>query len=66
MILRLSSNAQRAALVAASFALAFILSFFGIRNAFAVHYAGLQTAEAIERADGYRVAGSTTCGHGLG
>src|SRR2546421_8519063 len=50
MILRLSSNAPRAALVAASFAVAFILSFFSIRNAFAVHYAGLQTAEAIERA----------------
>jgi hypothetical protein len=50
MILRLSSNAQRAALVAASLAVAFILSFFSIRNAFAVHYAGLQTAEAVERA----------------
>lgn len=46
----LSSTAQRATLVAASFAIAFILSFFSIRNAFAVHYAGLQTAEAIERA----------------
>ena len=50
MILRLSSNAQRAALVAASFVVAFVLSFFSVRNAFAVHYAGLQTAEAIERA----------------
>src|SRR5438445_8555354 len=50
MILRLSSNAQRAALVAASFAVAFIVSFFSIRNAFAVYYADLQTAEAIERA----------------
>ena len=50
MILRLSSNARRAALVAASLAVAFVLSFFSIRNAFAVHYAGLQTAEAIERA----------------
>jgi len=50
MILRLSSNAQRATLVAASFAVAFTLSFFSIRNAFAVHDAGLQTAEAIERA----------------
>src|SRR5260370_17163565 len=50
MILRLSSNAQRTALVAASFVVAFILSFFSIRNAFAVHDAGLQTAEAIERA----------------
>src|SRR5438105_7001025 len=50
MILRLSSNAQRPALVAASLAVAFILSYFSIRNAFAVHYSGLQTAEAIERA----------------
>ena len=50
MILRLSSNAQRAAVVVASFAVAFILSFFSIRNALAVHYARLQTAEAIERA----------------
>jgi len=50
MILRLSSNAQRAALVAVSFGVAFILFFFSVRNAFAVHDAGLQTAEAIERA----------------
>src|SRR6266403_5594124 len=50
MILRLSSNAQRAAVVVASFAVAFTLSFFSIRNALAVHYARLQTAEAIERA----------------
>src|SRR5258707_15418737 len=50
MILRLSSNAQRAALVAVSFAVAFTLFFFSIRNAFAVHDAGLQTAEGFERA----------------
>src|SRR5213592_1053067 len=50
MILRLSNNALRAGLVAASFTVAFILSFFSIRNAFAVHYAGLQTSQAIERA----------------
>src|SRR5438876_1022700 len=50
MILRLSNNAQRAGLVTASFTVAFILSFFSIRNAFAVHYAGLQTSQAIERA----------------
>ena len=50
MILRLSSNAQRAVLVAASFAVALILSYFSIRNALATHYAGLQTAEAYERA----------------
>ena len=50
MILRLSSNAQRVVLVAASFAVAFVLSYFSIRNALAIHYAGLQTAEAYERA----------------
>ncbi len=50
MILRFSSSAQRAVLVAASFAVAFMLSYFSIRNALAVHYAGLQTAEAYERA----------------
>jgi hypothetical protein len=50
MILRLSSNAQRAVLVAASFVVALILSYFSIRNALATHYAGLQTAEAYERA----------------
>ena len=50
MILRLSSNAQRAVLVAASLAMALILSYFSIRNALAVHYADLQTAEGYERA----------------
>ncbi len=50
MILRLFSTAQRAVLVAASSAVAFMLSYFSIRNALAVHYAGLQTAEAYERA----------------
>src|SRR5438874_11121491 len=50
MILRLSNNAQRAGLVTASFTVAFILSFCSIRNAFAVHYAGLQASQAIERA----------------
>jgi tetratricopeptide (TPR) repeat protein len=50
MILRLSSNAQRAALIAASFAAALILSYFSIRNALAAHYLGLQTAGGYERA----------------
>jgi tetratricopeptide (TPR) repeat protein len=50
MILRLSSNARRAVLVAASFAVALILSFFSIRNALAVHYAGLQTPSSYEHA----------------
>src|SRR2546427_9365859 len=50
MILRLSSNAQRAVVVAASFAVALILSYFSIRNALAAHYADSQTAEGYERA----------------
>jgi tetratricopeptide (TPR) repeat protein len=50
MILRLSSNAQRRALVAVSLALALFLSYFSIRNAFASYYAGMQTVEGFERA----------------
>jgi hypothetical protein len=50
MILRLSSHAQRAVLVAASFAAALFISYFSIRNALATHYAGFETAEAYERA----------------
>jgi cytochrome c-type biogenesis protein CcmH/NrfG len=50
MILRLSSNAQRGVLVAASFAATLLLSYFSIRNAFAAHYADLQTAAGYERA----------------
>jgi tetratricopeptide (TPR) repeat protein len=50
MILRLSSNAQRRVLVAASLALALFLSYFSIRNAFASHYAGMQTVAGYERA----------------
>jgi hypothetical protein len=50
MTVRLSNNAQRAAVVVVSFAVAFILAYFSIRNALAVHYAGLQTAASLERA----------------
>ena len=50
MILSLPSNAQRAVVVAASIAVALVLSYFSIRNALATHYAGLQTLEAYERA----------------
>jgi hypothetical protein len=50
MILRLSSNAQRAMVVAVSFAVALILSYFSIRSALATYYANLQTAEGYERA----------------
>src|ERR1700682_5695525 len=50
MILRLSSNAQRAVIVVASFAVALILSYFSIRNALAAHSAGSQSDKAYERA----------------
>src|SRR5712671_5766818 len=50
MILSLYSNAQRWFFVVGSFAVALILSYFSIRNALAAHYAGLQTAESLERA----------------
>src|SRR5260370_22465633 len=50
MLLRLPTNAQRCFLVTASCVVAVILSYFSIRNALAAHYAGLQTAEAYERA----------------
>jgi len=50
MILRLSSNAHRVALVLVSFLVAVLLSFFSIRNALAVRYAALQTAASLERA----------------
>src|SRR5260370_12337150 len=58
MTLRLSSIAHRAALVAASSAVAFLLSYFSIRNALAVHYAGLQTAQACERSARWEPADS--------
>ena len=50
MILRLSSNAQRAVVVAASFSVALVLAYFSIRNALAAHYVGLQTGQSCERA----------------
>jgi hypothetical protein len=50
MTLRLSNSPRRVALLAASLALAFILSYFSIRNALADHSAALQTAEGYERA----------------
>lgn len=50
MILRLSSNAQRLALVVISFASALLLSYFSIRTALAAHYADLQTADGYQRA----------------
>ncbi|HKV63401.1 MAG TPA: tetratricopeptide repeat protein [Candidatus Acidoferrum sp.] len=50
MILRLSSNAQRAVLLAAGCGTGLFLSYFSIRTALAAHYAGLQTAGGYERA----------------
>jgi hypothetical protein len=50
MILRLSSPAARAFLVLLAFALAAGLSYSSIRNALAVHDAGLNTPEGYERA----------------
>src|SRR5882762_475004 len=50
MILRLSSSAQRGALVLAAAFAAVFLSYFSIRNARADHLAGRQTLKAIERA----------------
>ena len=49
MILRLSSNGGRLALIAAAGALTLLFSYLGICNALAVHYAGLETAEGAER-----------------
>ena len=50
MILRLSSPAQRGALVLGASLAALFLSYFGIRNARADHFAGLPTRQALERA----------------
>lgn len=50
MILRLSSSAQRAALVLVAFLVAALLSYFSVRNARADHFASLQTLQALERA----------------
>src|SRR5260370_4018458 len=50
MIVRLSSNAQRAVVVAASFAVALVFSYFSIRNALAADYVGLQSVQRVERA----------------
>ena len=50
MILRLSSPAGRGLLVLLAVVLAATLSYSGIRNAFAVHDAGLNTPQGYERA----------------
>jgi tetratricopeptide (TPR) repeat protein len=50
MILRLSSDAQRASLLAIAVVLTLLLTFFPLRNALAAHYAAWQTADGFERA----------------
>src|SRR5882762_4959717 len=50
MILRLSSSAQRGALVLGASFVAVFLSYSSIRNARADHFAGLPTRQALERA----------------
>src|SRR6266851_5185426 len=50
MILRLSSSAQRGALVFGAAFAAVFLSYFSVRNARADHFAGLPTRQALERA----------------
>jgi hypothetical protein len=50
MALRLSSPAQRGALLAVAFLTASILFYFSVRNAMAIHYSGLQTPEGFQRA----------------
>lgn len=50
MILRLSNSAQRGTLVFVALIAALFLSYYGIRNARADHYAGSQSREGLERA----------------
>jgi hypothetical protein len=50
MALRLSSPAQRGALLAVASVTASILFYFSVRNAMAIHYSGLQTLEGFQRA----------------
>jgi hypothetical protein len=50
MALRLSSPAQRGALLAVAFVTASMLFYFSVRNAMAIHYSGLQTPQGFQRA----------------
>jgi tetratricopeptide (TPR) repeat protein len=50
MILRLSSSAVRGAFILVTLFLAVLLSYYGIRNARATHFADLQTLRGAERA----------------
>jgi hypothetical protein len=47
---RLSSSANRGVILALALATALFLAYFSIRNAFAAHYADLQTLQGYERA----------------
>ena len=48
--MHLPSKAHRAALVAVSFSVFLIFSYLSMRNALAVYYSGLHTAESLDRA----------------
>jgi tetratricopeptide (TPR) repeat protein len=50
MIVRLSTPAQRLAILFLGLALALSLSYFGIRSALATHFAGQETLEGFQRA----------------
>src|SRR5713226_4562062 len=50
MNLRLASAAQRGVLLAVAFLTCVFLSYFSVRNAMAIHYAGLQTPQGFQRA----------------
>jgi tetratricopeptide (TPR) repeat protein len=50
MILRLSSSAERAAILAVAILLAALLTFFSVRNAIAQHFADLQNVYGFRRA----------------
>jgi tetratricopeptide (TPR) repeat protein len=50
MTLRLATSAQRRILLAAAFVFAGFLSYSSLRNAMAIHYAGLQTPDGYRRA----------------
>jgi|SRR5579864_2212949 len=50
MILRLSSSAERGALLIVAVVVAAILSYFSIRNARAAHFAGMETLYGYQRA----------------
>ena len=50
MLLRLATSVQRRILLAVAFLIAGFLSYSSVRNAMAIHYAGLQTPDGYRRA----------------